>query len=163
DRDSRAGHVPRCLFAESAESDAFAPLSTCQRCVAPVVYQLRAWQCLADSGPFILLGPVFCWFEARTRLLRPAQRTPVIGGSVRNVMRLPLLRLVSVAWLLWSTSLVLGNVLRTAAPSLFLGLAFVGLKLEPVSSVQHKEHLKSEAVCGVSKCLRQRNGASWRH
>lgn len=61
--------------------------------------------------------------------------------SQRKVMRLPLFRHVSVAWLLWSTSYVLGNALRTAAPSFFLGLTFVGLRLEPDSSVQHKEHL----------------------
>lgn len=48
-----------------------------------------------------------------------------------QVFSVPLLRYLSLAWFIWSVGYVLGNAMRTVAPSFFLSLTFVSLVSGP--------------------------------
>lgn len=48
-------------------------------------------------------------------------------SGLRKVLKVPVWRHISLAWFVWSVGYMLGNAMRTVAPSFFLGLTFVGL------------------------------------
>jgi len=62
--------------------------------------------------------------------------------KLRQTLKLPFLRHVSLAWATWSVGYMLGNAMRTAAPSFFLAFTFVGL----VSEADSQEDLSHQGT-----------------